>query len=258
MPHKTASFHFFGSLSELLPAGKRGGAFAVAFQGEQSVKHLFESCGVPHTEVGEITANEAAVSPKYIVQDGDRIEIKSFNLPDLSGFQNPSGLEHVPPRFVLDIHLGRLAGWLRLLGFDAAYRNDLQDDELAHISSQEGRALLTRDRRLLMRSIVTQGCLVRSLLPQGQVEEVLTRYDLFSAIVPFGRCGRCNGLLEAVDKQQIIDQLQPLTKLYFDEFQRCTGCGQVYWKGSHTKRFHEFIQELQKLGDRCPRLNRAH
>jgi len=124
------------------------------------------------------------------------------------------------------------------------YRNDLQDEELALIASQEIRVLLTRDRRLLMRSVVTQGYYVRAILPRQQVVEILTRYDLFSAITPFGRCVHCNALLQPVSKDQILDRLQPRTRLYFDEFQRCTSCGQVYWKGSHYERLQEFIREL--------------
>jgi hypothetical protein len=145
---------------------------------------------------------------------------------------------------VLDNHLGRLTAYLRLLGFDAAYRNDLQDAELALISSQEGRILLTRDRRLLMRAVIRQGYWVRSLLPRQQVREVLQRYCLFSAVQPFGRCVHCNAVLEPVPKAQILHRLQPLTRRYFAEFLRCPGCNQIYWKGSHYEHLLAFIQEL--------------
>jgi uncharacterized protein len=243
MSRKTANLHFTGSLTRLLPADKRGGSFRIDFQGEQSVKHLFESCGVPHTEVGKVTANGEEAGPGYIVQDGDSIEVYPVNFPDPADFKNLKGIS--PPRFVLDNHLGRLAGMLRLLGFDATYRNDLQDEELACISYKEGRILLLRDRLLLMRKIVAQGYLVRSLAPREQVVEVLTRYNLFAHIVPFGRCANCNGLLEEVEKAEILELLQPKTRLYYDEFPRCTGCGQVYWKGSHYENIVEFIEEIR-------------
>ncbi len=241
---KTACFHFSGSLNDLLPLAKRHGRVAIDFKGDQSVKHLFESCGVPHTEVERVVVNGTPVSQGYIVQDGDRVEIFPFSCPQ----SLETGPEDRPasPRFVLDNHLGKLAVYLRLLGFDVIYRSDLQDEELARISSQEQRALLTRDRRLLMRSVVTRGYLVRSLLPPQQVVEVLTRYDLFSAITPFGRCVHCNALLQPVSKEEVLDRLQPLTRLYFDEFQLCPSCRQVYWKGSHYLHAQEFIQELRK------------
>lgn len=243
MPYKTARFHFFGPLNDFLPVEQRDADFSLDFQGAQSVKHLFESCGVPHTEVERVIANGAPIDQKYIVQDGDRIEVHPFSLP-VTSHTNPAG-QSDPRRFVLDNHLGKLAAYLRLLGFDVIYRNDLQDEELALISSQEGRTLLTRDRRLLMRTVVTQGYCVRADLPRQQVVEILTRYDLFSTIVPFGRCVRCNAPLQPVSKDQILNRLQPLTRLYFDEFQRCPSCDQVYWKGSHYEHIQEFIEQLR-------------
>lgn len=242
MPRKTARFRFSGSLNDFLPTERQGIAFNIDFQGDQSVKHLFESCGAPHTEVEGIIVNGVPVTQKYIVQHGDQVEIYPPNPAPAPAPGEPQA----PPRFVLDNHLGRLAAYLRLLGFDAVYRNDLQDEELAHIASQDGRILLTRDRRLLMRSIVTQGYCLRSTHPRQQVVEVLTRYGLSAQIVPFGRCVHCNTLLEPAPKEQVLERLQPLTRLYFDEFQRCPGCNQVYWKGSHYERLQEFIQELRQ------------
>jgi uncharacterized protein with PIN domain/sulfur carrier protein ThiS len=246
MLRKIASFHFFNSLNDLLPIEKQRVDFSIDFQGDQSVKHLFESCGVPHTEVERVIVNGVSVSQKYIVRDGDQIEIYPTSLPPTQ--ETDPGDQPGATRFVLDNHLGKLAAYLRLLGFDVIYRNDLQDEELARIASQEARILMTRDRRLLMRSVVTQGYCVRAILPRQQVVEVLTRYDLFSDIAPFGRCVHCNALLQPVSKDQILDRLQPFTRLYFDEFQRCVSCGQVYWKGSHYKHLQEFIQELRKRG----------
>lgn len=196
---------------------------------------------MPHTEVEQILANAKPVPPAYIVQDGDRIEVHPH--PDAPALLPGAG---DPPAFVLDNHLGKLADYLRLLGFDTAYRNDLQDEELAAISSREKRLLLTRDHRLLMRSIVTQGYWVRSCLPRQQVREVLQRYGLLPALKPFGRCVHCNAMLEAVPKDQILDRLEPLTRRYFDEFHRCPSCGQVYWKGSHYQHMQDFIHEIQE------------
>jgi uncharacterized protein with PIN domain/sulfur carrier protein ThiS len=247
MPGKTAVFHFFGSLNDLLPVAEQDVDFTIDFQGAQSVKHLFESCGVPHTEVARLAANGVPISQKYIVQDGDRIEVHP---PDLPLMPKTDPASHpIPVRFVLDNHLGKLADYLRLLGFDAFYRNDVQDEELAHISSQERRILLTRDRRLLMRTIVTQGYCVRNDLPRQQVVEILSRFGLFSAIAPFGRCVHCNALLQPVPKEQILERLEPLTRLYFAEFQRCPACDQVYWKGSHYMRIQEFIDELRQYAN---------
>lgn len=243
MSHKNASFHFLGATNDFLPAEQQDQDFAVTFQGNQSVKHLFESCGVPHTEVGHLLANDTPISQSYIVQDGDRIEVHPARPPEAASTAGQSG------RFVLDNHLGKLAAYLRLLGFDCIYHNDLQDEALAIISSQQGRILLTRDVRLLMRSSITQGYWVRSKQPRQQVVEVLARFNLFARLVPFGRCVHCNAVLEWVPKEQILERLEPLTRRYFDQFQQCPACGQVYWQGSHYTHMQEFIQELRRIGD---------
>jgi hypothetical protein len=151
-------------------------------------------------------------------------------------------------RFVLDIHLGKLATSLRLLGFDTLYRNDYEDEELAQISSSQARILLTRDKGLLMRSLVTHGYYVRSTQPQQQIVEVLRRFDLFKLVSPFQRCLRCNGLLESVAKESIIDQIPETVQLQTHEFHRCQDCAQIYWKGSHYERLQQFINVIMERG----------
>jgi hypothetical protein len=151
-------------------------------------------------------------------------------------------------RFVLDVHLGKLAEYLRLLGFDTLYCNQADDQELAVLSSQEGRILLTQDRGLLKRSLVTHGYFVRDTDPQQQLVEVLQRFDLQTAIAPFQRCLRCNGLLEPVAKAAISDRLLPKTREHYDEFRICSNCERIYWKGSHYERMQQFINNiLQQL-----------
>jgi uncharacterized protein with PIN domain len=148
------------------------------------------------------------------------------------------------PRFVLDTHLGQLAAYLRMLGFDTLYRNDYPDEELARISSAEQRILLTRDRGLLKRGIVTYGRYVRATDPQRQVAEVVRHYQLAAAIVPLRRCIRCNGRLRTVPKEQIGERLAPKTREYYDEFSACEACDQIYWKGAHYERMRAFIEQV--------------
>jgi uncharacterized protein with PIN domain len=154
------------------------------------------------------------------------------------------------PRFVLDVHLGRLAEHLRLLGFDTAYTNDADDHELAAESASAGRWLLTRDRGLLMRAIVTHGYLVRSETPRLQALEVVRRFDLFDEVAPFTRCARCNAGLEPVDKAEIAHQLEPGTRRDHDTFVRCTGCAQLYWQGSHAPALRAFVDEIRTASRR--------
>jgi uncharacterized protein with PIN domain len=97
---------------------------------------------------------------------------------------------------------------------------------------------------LLIRTFVTHGYCLRTTDPRQQLAEVLRRFDLFNLIKPFQRCLRCTSLLRLVDKADIIDCLPPKIKEDYDEFRRCQGCAQVYWKGSHYDRMREFIDEI--------------
>jgi uncharacterized protein with PIN domain len=179
----------------------------------------------------------------YRVRDGDRISVypvfESLDITPLVRLR-PHPLRET--RFVLDIHLGRLAGYLRMLGFDALYRNDYADAELARISSEQGRILLTRDRGLLKRSQVTHGYCLREIdSPRRQLAEVVRRFDLYGAVKPLQRCIRCNGLLQSIPKEGILERLPPQTRACYEEFHRCVACDRIYWKGSHYERMQEFI-----------------
>jgi uncharacterized protein with PIN domain len=229
----TAFFRFFGRLNDFLPRDQREQAIPVDFLGRQSIKHLAESLGVPHPEIGRVQVNGQEGALKAITQDGDQVEIQP--VPD--GYPGE-------PRFILDNHLGRLAAYLRMLGFDCLYRNDYQDEELAATAQQEDRILLSRDRRLLMRKAVTHGYCLRSLDPLEQLVEVVRRFDLASRVAPFHRCLRCNHPLERVSKEEVLDRLEPLTRLYFEEFQICPACRQIYWKGSHYEKMQKLVEEL--------------
>jgi uncharacterized protein with PIN domain len=231
-----AHFVFHPDLPFFLSDDWMGGERDYAFERGQSLKHLIEAAGVPHTEVGEMRANSQGVDFGYPVQNGDRIEVF------------PAGSQRGPQpdviRFVLDNHLGRLAAYLRMMGFDCLYRNDYQDEELAQIAADQQRILLTRDRRLLMRRVVAFGYCLRSLDSREQLVEVMKRYHLYGLTEPFRRCLRCNGHLRQVSKESVLDQLLPLTRQYYDEFFQCEACGHVFWKGSHYEYMRALIQKI--------------
>lgn len=233
----SANFHFLAELNDFLPSGKRHSAFDYAFKENPAAKHLIEALGVPHTEVAGLRVNGRPAPLSYRVQTGDQIEV-------IPASQTGEDLPDPEPCFILDNHLGQLAIYLRILGFDCLYRNDYQDEELSQVASQEGRILLTRDRRLLMRKIVVYGYSVRSLEPRQQLREVVQRFDLRQKIAPFQRCLRCNHPLQPVSKEAILDRLEPLTKRYYNEFHICPGCNQIYWKGSHYERMQSLIKTI--------------
>jgi uncharacterized protein with PIN domain/sulfur carrier protein ThiS len=242
---------FYAHLKDFLaPDRRQGGHVDHVCEMSTSVKDLIESLGVPHTEVHLILVNGDPVDFAYLVRDGDRISVypafESIDISPLVAIQ-PQPLSE--PRFVLDIHLGRLAAYLRMLGLDSLYRNDFADEELARISSVEQRILLTRDRGLLKRSIVTYGYYVRETNPQRQLAEVARKFSLTQAIVPFRRCVHCNGLLKPVAKEAISDRLPARTKQYYDEFRICPDCGKIYWKGSHYERMQRLIEQIARQGE---------
>jgi len=231
-----AYFDFHPELHCFLPRDKRNVTLALAFKGRQSLKHLIESLGVPHTEVGQVTVNGQARGLDSVPHNGDRIEVRAA-APGCP----------IEPRFLLDSHLGRLAAYLRMLGFDCLYRNDYDDAELAELVQREKRILLSRDRRLLMRKVVQYGYCLRSLEPPEQLTEVVRRFDLADKIRPFHRCLRCNHPLQPVSKETVLDRLEPLTKIHFDEFHLCPACDQVYWKGSHVERMEKLIESVKRI-----------
>ena len=242
---KHATFRFYAELNDFLPPDKKMVSFDCPFELSRSVKDMIESLGVPHTEVDLILANGKSVDFSHLVQDGDRISVYPvFEAIDIAPIVRvrPGPLRET--RFVLDTHLGKLAVYLRMLGFDTLYRNDYQDETLARISSTQRRILLTRDRELLKRSMVTHGYCLRATDPRQQLVEVLRRFDLFSSAAPFRRCLRCNALLQPVPKEMVTDRLQPNTRRYYDQFSTCETCNRIYWKGSHYQRMRQFVERL--------------
>jgi len=249
----TAFFRFYAELNTLLPVNDRFQEIAQVFKGSQTVKHLIESLGIPHTEIDLILVNGNPVDFSFIPMEGDHISVypvfESFDILTLIRLR-PIPLRD--SRFVLDGHLGRLAAYLRMLGFDSLYRNDFSDEELAQISENEKRILLTRDRGLLKRSKVTHGFLLTPRDPRQQLLAVIHRFDLVSSFKPFARCLACNGILENVSKEAVVNLLEPRTKQYFEKFKQCADCGKIYWKGSHYERMLGFIKWVQKASvDKC-------
>ncbi len=243
---KTVFFHFHGYLAELLRGAVEKQPFVCSFREAQTVKHLIESAGIPHTEVGAILADGQPVNFAYLARDGEQIDVFPVTAvpPQFPSLQPPPPR---PLRFLLDNHLGKLARLLRLLGFDTLYpRDHLTDAALDQLAHDEPRVMLTRDRGLLMRKTIGHGCLLRSKETEEQVTAVLQRYDLYSKISPWQRCLRCNGRLRPVPKADILDRLEPKTRLYYDDFQMCQDCGQIYWRGSHFAKLEAWVAQVSR------------
>ena len=243
MSLQVAYFRFYAELNDFLPPTQQQITFVYPFNGMPAIKEAIEAAGVPHTEVDLIMVNGVSVVFEYRLRDGDRVAVypvfESFDISPLLRLR-PQPLRET--KFILDVHLGKLAKYLRMLGFDTLYRNDYQDPDIIAIALRERRIILTRDRGLLKARAVTHGYWMRSTEPQQQVREVLQRFDLQGLIRPLQRCLLCNGLVKPIDKQSILPRLLPQTARSYDEFYQCSACMQLYWKGAHHHKMWEFIQ----------------
>ena len=235
---------FHGDLNVFL-GSKAGDAVIERRLAEKtSIKDIIESCGVPHPEVDLFLVDEQTVGFDHTLANDAKVEV--FPVQNRGTVHTDKRLQTIGiSRFVADGHLGGLTRNLRLLGFDVAYRQNADDRQLLEVMARENRALLTRDRRLLMHSIVQHGYYPRSQNPDEQTIEVVRRFDISELIAPFTRCLRCNAPLEEATKADVIDKLEPLTKIYYNQFHRCPDCKQIYWSGSHFPKLQKRIQQIR-------------
>jgi uncharacterized protein with PIN domain len=248
MRYKTAELRFYGDLIDFLPDGKP--VVERTFDVSPSVKDTIEACGVPHPEVDLVLVDGEPVGWEHAVVDGERIAVyprfRAFDIAGLSAV-------HVPPlpevRFLVDVHLGTLTRYLRLLGFDAI-QPDADDGELADLSVREARNLLTRDLGLLKRTVVRHGYFVRSSDPLMQAVEVVRYFDLDEDVSPFTRCMECNGRIVPVATADAVDRVPPGVRRNHDRFRECAECGRLYWEGTHFGRLEEIVASVRVLARR--------
>jgi uncharacterized protein with PIN domain len=246
-----AEFRFYAELNDFLAPDRRFKLFSADFAFGATVKDAVEALGVPHTEIDVILANDESVAFSHRMTDGDRISVypvfESFDVASVTRLR-PAPLRHT--RFVVDANLGRLARYLRLLGFDSEYSQRISDSELVDLSIAEHRLLLTRDIGILKHGGLTHGYFVRSQDARTQVVEVLARFDLFDSVTPLTRCANCNGILSRVDKQKIAYRLEASTRAHYDDYWVCERCDNVYWRGAHIERIERFVQQVRSAAGR--------
>lgn len=236
---------FYEELNDFLPHDQKKRLVERYCKKGTTVKALIEEMGIPHTEVDLVLVNGVSVSFAYQLTDDDGISVypvfESFDIGAVTKVR-PQPLREI--RFIMDVHLGTLAKSLRILGFDTLYSNRYEDEEISIIAQKEKRIILTRDRGLLKRKIITHGYCVRSKDPDRQILEVVRRFDLMRRIDPFSRCLECNNPLVSVDKAGIAERLPPEVRKKYSDFKRCPDCDHIYWLGSH---WHDMKKRLDKL-----------
>ena len=144
--------------------------------------------------------------------------------------------------FLADGMLGRLAKWLRILGYDTKYSAHWDDNELARIARAEGRILLTRDRELSHRRGL-QFLLIESDDPEEQLAQVVRAFVL-SLGDSFSRCPVCNTSLEDVPKQVAWGQVPSYVFKTQERFRLCSQCNRFYWRGTHWQGMQRKIKRM--------------
>ena len=240
----TVQFRFYEELNDHLPIARRKCGFAHAFDGAPAIKDVIEALGVPHTEIDLILVDGKSVRFSHRLRGGERVAVypmfERFDIRTLHRLR-PKPLRRT--RFVADVHLGKLARSLRLLGFDTLYSAQVDDAELVAISARDRRIVLTRDLGLLKRKALTRGYRLRSANPQLQVKEVVHAFSLEEDLRPFTRCMSCNSLLRSVARPVVADCVPPRVFRRFRRFTFCAGCGRIYWRGTHFQRLERFIRD---------------
>ena len=240
-----AYFRFYEELNELLPPAKRKKEFEYSFKDNPTVKDAVEAIGVPHVGIDLILVNGVSVGFNEKLKDGDRVSVYPvFEALDIASATHlrPKPLRET--KFILDVHLGRLAKYLRLCGFDSLFSKYFDDREIIDVAVAEKRIILTRDKQLLKDKRVTHGYWIRSQNHTEQLMEIFVRFDLRDRLQLFTRCITCNTVLEKVSKEEIEHRLLADTSRYYSKFTRCPGCDRIYWEGSHYNNMKVIIENV--------------
>lgn len=152
----------------------------------------------------------------------------------------------MPPKFIVDINVGRLATWLRIMGYDTAFPRSASDNELVRLALKEDRVLITRDSGFLLRRSVRLGQLRMLYVVaddlRGQLRQLIRELQL-NLDNGFSRCLRCNEPLTPVDKAAVADQIPGYVARTQTVFSQCSSCRRVYWPGTH---WSNMIDELAR------------
>lgn len=152
-------------------------------------------------------------------------------------------------KFIVDTNVGKLAKWLRIMGYDSLFVNAIDDDSLIHIAREEDRVLLTRDTQMMKRRVVTRGQLKAILIKEdnikAQLRQVIKTLNLDFADRQFLRCIECNWRLIPKPKEEVRDLVPPYVFQTQTQYMQCPSCHRVYWRGTHWQRMKEELEELR-------------
>ena len=147
------------------------------------------------------------------------------------------------PAFIADCHLGKLAKYLRLMGFDTLYFNQIDDNDLIDLALEQNRIILTRDRELSQRQNVPV-LFLEFKETKPQLQTLISHFHLKDHPAPFSRCIVCNTPLEVVEKSEVLERLPEKVKRYFSHFEYCRTCDRLYWHGDHYRHMKQFLESV--------------
>lgn len=242
---KPFTFRFYASLNDFLPEQRKSKSFVQPFKTPICVGDTLVSLGIPFAEIDLILVNGSPVKITDEIKEDDRIAVyPKFENLNISSISRLREIELGETKFILDCHLGKLAKYMRMLGFDTIYKNRMNDDEIIDIAIREKRIILTRDKLLLKSSRIVQGYFVRTIGKHEQLIEVVKKFDLYNKFKSFTRCMCCNSQLTELNNVAIADKVEPNIAKLYDTFYYCSKCDKVYWKGSHFKKMETYILSL--------------
>ena len=151
-------------------------------------------------------------------------------------------------RFIVDSNVGRLATWLRIAGFDTLFAKDIDDNRLVRIALDEDRVLLTKDRQILKRRLVTSGRLKVILIEddevKAQLRQVLATLNLAGQLRPFSLCVECNEPLVPREREEVEELVPPYVFQTQTQYMQCPGCLRIYWRGTHWERMSRELEVI--------------
>jgi uncharacterized protein with PIN domain len=226
------SFRFYGKLNRFIEHKKRYRVFSYTVKGEASLKDALQAIGAPHTEIDVVEVDGRVAPFSFPISQASTVLVYPCRPVFLKS----------KPKFICDVHLGKLARDLRLMGFDTAYQRDADDKTLLRMSQKDKRILLTRDIGILKNNQATRAAFVYATDPDKQWKEMIERFTLTKWAKPFSRCLECNGAIKRIAKTKVETLLPPKVKQYYDVFWRCMSCQKIYWHGSHYEKLVKLIK----------------
>jgi len=151
-------------------------------------------------------------------------------------------------RFIVDHNVGKMAKWLRMMGYDTLFFSGGDDSSMVATALAQGRIILTRDGGIVKRRLVTRGRLEAILIEgdriEAQMKQVIESLGLDIRFKPFSICLECNQPLEERSRQQVQDRVPPYVFKTQQQYMECPACGRIYWRGTHWQAMNRKLEQL--------------